>query len=375
MAELLKHIYNTTFFETYSSALAEVIPHFDQNVFDTYFTTPHWASLELKQRMAYLAHVTNRYLPQDYETLVGRIFQLIDNLRQRQVRDQNLDYIFLADIITQHGLEDLPTSIRAIEKVTSFTSFEFAGRAFIIRHPKAMMDQMLIWADHPNENVRRYASEGCRPRLPWGTKLTMFVDNPKPILPILEKLKDDPSLYVRKSVANNLNDISKDHPQIVTDIVRRWKGTTEHTDWIIKHGSRTLLKSGHPEVLEIFGNSPSTPFILDGFRLDSQDTSIGEKLSFSFILINANKETATFRVEYYVWYIKSNGQYSKKIFKIAEKKLAPTQQQKFDKTMHFKDLTTRKHYPGTHKISVVVNGTESKTLLFELYQNPNSSNI
>lgn len=369
MAEPLKNIYNGTFFEIYSDALACVVPDFNKKTFLSSYYTTHWDTLELKQRMAYLAKNTDAILPENFKDKVQYLCNIIDHLRKNKVKDQNLEYSFLADIITYHGLDDLETSIPAIEYVTQFVSFEFAGRAFIIKHPKTMMNQMLHWADHPNENVRRYASEGCRPRLPWGTQLKMLVEDPSPILPILEKLKDDDSLYVRKSVANNINDISKDHPTLITSIIKKWKGTSDHTDWIIKHGARTLLKKGNPEVLHMFGTSQATPYTLEAFKLNTSELSLDTSLSFSFILVNKGNTIAKFRVEYNIWYIKANGQYSKKIFKLAEKALAPSQQQKFEKTHRFQDLTTRKHYPGTHKVSIVINGQESKALSFELIMN------
>ncbi|MGB4960799.1 MAG: hypothetical protein WBO36_15055, partial [Saprospiraceae bacterium] len=166
MAELLKYIYNKSFFDTYSYALSEVIPAFDKSTFVLSFSTVHWDSLELKQRMAFLAHTTAKILPEEYDEKVKTILRLIEALRKRGVRDQNLEYIFLADIITEYGLDELKTSLFAIEHITQFVSFEFAGRAFFIRYPKEMIRQMLRWADYENENVRRYASEGCRPRLP-----------------------------------------------------------------------------------------------------------------------------------------------------------------------------------------------------------------
>ena len=366
MAELLKHIYNASFFDTYSDALQEVIPSFDKITFMTSFTTPHWESLELKQRMAYLAHITDKLLPDVYIDKISSIFQLIATLRKRGVRDQNLEYIFLADIIAEHGLDDLKTSIFAIEYITQFVSFEFAGRAFIIRYPKEMMHQMIRWASHTNEYVRRYASEGCRPRLPWGLQLKILIDDPKPALPILEQLINDPSLYVRKSVANHLNDISKDHPELITDFIKKWKGTSDHTDWILRQAARTLLKKGDTTILHIFGTPRHTPFQLEGFQLYQSQITTNDKLTFSFLLTNQNDQDALFRIEYIIWYIKSGGHHIKKIFKIAERSMSPQQTQKFIKQHRFQDLTTRRHYSGLHKISIVINGNESTPLNFEL---------
>lgn len=366
MAELLKHIYNTSFFDTYTDALTEVIPTFDKSTFIVSFQTAHWDSLELKQRMAFLAHSTAKILPMEYPEKVKTILRLIDVLRRRGVKDQNLEYIFLADIITEYGLDDLKTSVAAIEAITQFVSFEFAGRAFIVRYPKEMMRQMVRWTEHHNESVRRYASEGCRPRLPWGTKLTALVHDPSPCIPVLEKLIEDASLYVRKSVANHLNDISKDHPDMVVAYIKKWKGRSANTDWILRHGARTLLKNGNHEVLHIFGTSRDVPYDMEHFQIDQNHLSQSESLSFSFSLTNLSDDEAVFRVEYNIWYVKSGGQFSKKIFKITEKPILPNSTHKFTKLHRFQDLTTRRHYSGIHKISIVINGNESESLAFEL---------
>ena len=366
MAELLKHIYNASFFETYADALTEVIPTFDKSTFIVSFHTAHWDSLELKQRMAFLAHTTAKILPAEYHEKVKTILRLIDVLCRSSVKDQNLEYIFMADIITEYGLDDLKTSLSAIEHITQFVSFEFAGRAFIIRYPKEMMQQMVKWTKHNHENVRRYASEGCRPRLPWGTKLTALVHDPSPCIPVLEKLMEDASLYVRKSVANHLNDISKDHPDLVVEYIKKWKGRSDNTDWILRHGARTLLKNGNHEVLHIFGTSRDNAYNMEHFHLEHDQLSQSESLSFSFSITNLSDAAAVFRVEYNIWYVKSGGQYSKKIFKIAEKPILPHSPQKFVKQHRFQDLTTRRHYSGIHKISIVINGNESAPLAFEL---------
>lgn len=208
MPEPLKYIYSAAFLSLYSDALDTVLQEFNRKSFLSAFAGEPWEKLELKQRIGWLAEQTDRELPKDFKGKTEMIFNLIDFLRSKGVRDQNFEFIFLCDIIAKHGLNDLPTSLKVIEKITPFTSFEFAGRIFFQHFPEEMMAQMLRWAEHSDPNVRRYASEGCRPRLPWGMQLKSFVNNPRPIFPVLEKLMNDSSEYVRKSVANNLNDIS-----------------------------------------------------------------------------------------------------------------------------------------------------------------------
>jgi len=366
MAELLKNIYNDTFFNQYCDALGTVLPSFDTNTFLGNVQNEFWENLELKQRMSKLAKATNEVLPNDLKEKLKAILKTIDILSAKGVRNQNLEYIFLADIISEYGHDDLETSIEAIEKITQFTSFEFAGRIFFERYPERMMLQMKKWAIHKDPNVRRYASEGCRPRLPWGMQLKQFVLDPSPIIPILDILKDDSSEYVRKSVANNINDISKDHPEIIIDLIKAWKGKSKNIDWVLKHGARTLLKKGNTEALSLFGTSPLSKFALSGFEIEEKQLKIGDTLNLFFALVNENDAASLFRVEYVIYFLKSNGGYSKKVFKISEMLLKPTTRYVFSKKHKIIELTTRKHYTGTHKIGVLVNGLESDLLDFDI---------
>jgi len=227
-----------------------------------------------------------------------------------------------------------------------------------------MMAQMYAWSKHENEHVRRLSSEGCRPALPWAPALTSFKKDPSPVLLILEQLKTDPSPYVRKSVANNLNDISKTHPDLVAALAKEWYGEDERTDWIVKHGCRTLLKQGNRDVLAIFGFHDADSIEVDGFALEAASVSIGEELAFSFA-IQAKCATKA-RLEFGIDYVKSNGKRNRKIFQISEIALKENQKKLYTKKHSFADASTRKHYTGAHSITLIVNGAERGTLDFEL---------
>ena len=227
-----------------------------------------------------------------------------------------------------------------------------------------MMAQMYAWSKHESEHVRRLASEGCRPQLPWGQVLDSFKKDPTPIIPILEQLKNDSSAYVRKSVANNLNDISKTHPDLVLGIARKWYGMTDHTDWIVKHGCRTLLKKADSEAMAFFEFDDTASVKLLEFVLDKTSISIGDSITFSFSVL-AEKEVKA-RLEYGIDYVKSNGRRSRKRFKISEVTLKENEERSYEKKHSFKDLSTRKHYPGIHSIAIIVNGAERDKLDFSL---------
>jgi len=260
--------------------------------------------------------------------------------------------------------KDWDLSMSAMELYTQYASSEFAVRPFIIKHEHRMMEQMYAWSKHENEHVRRLSSEGCRPALPWGQALNSFKKDPAPILPILEQLKTDPSEYVRKSVANNINDISKTHPELVTKLAVSWFGKDKHTDWIVKHGCRTLLKKGNRDVLAIFGYHDITSIKVSDFSLNKKSVSIGDDIDFSFTILA--KEATKVRLEYGVDFMKSNGKRNRKIFQISEISFKKNQKKSYTKTHSLADLSTRKHYTGTHSITLIVNGAEQGTLDFEL---------
>jgi len=223
----LKALFNQAFVRDLAAAIAAASQGFDTADFEHRVFDAEWDERELKQRMRHITDTMHATIPDDYKAQIKVLNKVAPT-----VKDGLLGMIF-PDFVQQYGLDDYETSVRAMEHFTQYSTAEFAVRPFIEKYPK-MMTQMLAWADHPNEHVRRLSSEGCRPRLPWGMALKAFKKDPAPILPILEKLKTDEALYVRKSVANNLNDIVKDNPDIVLKTAKRWlKTKNPHTNWIV----------------------------------------------------------------------------------------------------------------------------------------------
>jgi len=246
---------------------------------------------------------------------------------------------------------------------TPYPSSEFAVRPFIMKYPTKMMQQMQDWAHHEDEHVRRLASEGCRPRLPWAMQLPQFIKDPAPILEILEILKDDASLYVRRSVANNLNDISKDHPDIVFNLTKDWLGKSKETDWLVKHACRTLLKQANAQVLSLFGFTRAKHVQLDNFQVTPK-VQWSEHLLFSAD-ISSKKTLGMLRIEFAIDFVKSNGKTSRKIFKISESNYLEKSKH-IKKHFSFKPISTRKYYPGTHQLSLIINGQTIQTKTFKL---------
>lgn len=364
MTQLMKDkYYNYDSLYDLALRIRNVYPSFQVNAFigDTMDET--WEILELKARMRRITINLGKYLPANYQQAIAILNQVVDSY---PIGYNDNSLIIFPDFIEVYGQDECnwDLSISALEKYTQISTAEFAVRPFIIKHEARMMQQMFIWSMHDNEHVRRLASEGCRPALPWGQALASFKNDPTPILIILEQLKADSSLYVRKSVANNLNDISKTHPDLVIEMARNWYGENEYTNWIVKHGCRTLLKKGNQEVLNIFGYQNADSIRVLDFSLESDSIIGGENIVFSFAVLA--KETIKVRLEYGIDYVKANGKHNRKIFQISDVILKENEKKIYTKRHSFRDLSSRIHYPGVHFVILIVNGVEKGTLDFEL---------
>jgi len=321
---------------------------FDKIKFLNLIVNDTWDSLELKEKMRHATICLHEVLPENYiETLVILI--------NAAPEIKGFEAMTLPDYVEVYGMDDWEESLNALGQFTRYSSSEFAIRPFLIQEPVLVMQYMKAWAKIKHENVRRFASEGCRPRLPWAMALPKFKKDPSLVLEVLELLKDDDSDFVRKSVANNLNDIAKDNPDIVLEIATAWIGKTKNTDWVVKHGLRTLLKQGNTQAMRLFGFSDPGNLKIKNLKTDKNSYKIGETMAFSFVLKNEETEKCKVRLEYGMDFMKSNGKQSRKIFQIIEK-VYPSGENQVKRKHSFKNLSTRKHFPGEHQISIVVNG-------------------
>lgn len=366
MSYLLKDIYSVEFYNNFSAIAGEVIPAFDHVKFKKLMFDDTWNSKELKQRMRHTTLVLYQFLPKVFHQDAEIIENLLGKLRQNNITENTIEYMFLADYIEVFGINDYNTSVKLIEDLTRFTSCEFAVRPFIIKYGDKMIQQMHQWSLHKNHHVRRLSSEGSRPRLPWAIALPVFKKNPEPILPLLENLKTDSSEYVRRSVANNLNDIAKDNPHIVISMAQKWRGISPETDAIIKHGCRTLLKQGNSEILKYYGLNDNSDIEFSNFEIQTTEVKIGNDLLFSFTIHNKSGKAKNLRLEYAVYYLLNNDTRTKKVFKLSERKFQADELVNIRRKQSFRIITTRKFYKGQHQLSIIVNGQEQEILGFEL---------
>ncbi|MFY8021406.1 MAG: DNA alkylation repair protein [Bacteroidia bacterium] len=368
MSSLLKDRYNLAFYEMLLSTVMDIIPHFNKQSFLKSIFNKEFEQMELKARMKHTSQIFHTHLPNDFPLVARYWIQIAQQLLEKKKQSYGLELMFIPDYIETYGIDFLKESTEAFEKITELSSCEFAVRPFIIRYEKQMLKKLLKWSKHPNHHVRRLASEGSRPRLPWAIALNQFKKDPRPLLAILTQLKNDPSEYVRKSVSNHLNDISKDHPSILYQTIEAWKGKSKETDALLKHASRTLLKKGDATILKYFHYHDHPELICDEFEIENKRIKIGDSLRFSFRLSNNSKKSVIARIEYGIHYLRSNGSHGLKVFKISERELAAAEVLHVKRAQSFRVITTKTFYTGTQKLSIIINGKEKFLGSFDLYK-------
>jgi 3-methyladenine DNA glycosylase AlkC len=361
---LKESLFNRDSVTGFAAAIQGVYPVFDEEAFLRGVFDESWPDRALMDRMRRVTVVLHDGLPADYRQAAALLIEASPKLAGGGFID-----MVPCDYAAVYGLDDLETSIPLLEESTKLTSAEFAVRPFIEKYPTPMMAQMLAWADHEYEGVRRLASEGCRPRLPWGIRLHDLVDDPAPILPILEKLKHDPSESVRRSVANNLNDISKDNPDVVLDQLRRWNAAEaddKEISWITGHALRTLVKAGDVEALELLGYPAEPQIVVRDVRVEPQRVAIGNHVTLSYELESTGQSDQKLMVDYVVYLLRANGRQTAKVFKHKKITIEPDQVLRIEKKQSFRPVTTRKYYPGAQAIAPQINGRLFDRVEFEL---------
>lgn len=274
--------------------------------------------------------------------------------------------IALAEYVALYGQDHFDLSMKTLRFLTRFGSAEFAIRPFLARDLGRTLSVMEGWARDENEHVRRLASEGSRPRLPWSFQIKELVADPQPVAGILEALKCDPSLYVRKSVANHLNDISKNHPGWVLARLAQWPMDNPHTKWVARHALRTLIKKGDRGALAVIGAGSRPRVRVEDFAIAPGAITLGERITLGASVISTSDQPQRLVVDYAVHYVKKSGTPSRKVFKLKEMDLDPAGTCELSTGQLIRDFTTRKHYAGHHRVELIVNGEVLAESGFEL---------
>jgi 3-methyladenine DNA glycosylase AlkC len=357
MATPLKNMYDAFFFERLCPVLNEIVPSFDERRFVYRVFDTQWPDETLTERVRHITEALHPFMPSGFPAAAKLIVRIAARLLETGEPPQQFRCIFLQDYLAHYGANHFEHAMEAIGDVTKLVSGEFAIRTFLVTEPKKTLAWLERWTTSDSDAVRRLASEGCRPRLPWAPVVRSLTIDPSPILPVLENLRADPSPYVRRSVANNLNDIAKDHPDVVLHLASHWDRSSPETNWIIKRGCRTLLRRGVENALALHGMSTESE--CDVVKLSYPTRiSMGTELDFNFTFANQGPSAALFRLDYAIDYITASGRNARSIFHIGEYKVSPAKPIVVSRRKSFKDLSTRKHFSGLHRLRILVNGRE-----------------
>lgn len=367
-SNLVRDVFNPTVVKQLAAGIKQVYPAFEQQAFATGIID-QLGELSYSERITLITDTLEQYLPDDVEQSINILIDCLPPEIEATGEPGFRGFIIvtLTRYVSRNGLDHFDLSMNALYEMTKRFTAEWDIRPFIKKYPNKVLSLLDKWATDDNMHVRRLVSEGTRSRLPWGMRLHQFIEDPMPVIALLDQLKDDPELYVRRSVANNLNDIAKDNPQVVIDTLKRWqKGASAGTKWVIKHATRTLIKDGHNEALELLGFDPKVKVTVSPLDVKHAKLKVGDVQEFSFSITSNEKKPARVVIDYCVYYMKANGSLAPKVYKIKELSLKRGEQLSFTQKRSFKPITTRVFHAGKHAVSVKVNGTEYSRTAFEL---------
>lgn len=368
MAEPLKNRYGPEVPRQIAHMMTGVHPAFPTEVF-LRDVLQGYEPLDLMQRARHMSAALRRCLPQDYNLAAEIMIASLGPVLERTEGMGMAPFVYLPHVffVADYGLDHFELSMRAQHALTQRFTAEFSMRPYLVRHRDATLARLEVWAQDPSVHVRRLVSEGTRPRLPWAPRLREFQSDPRPVLRLLELLKDDTEIYVRRSVANNLNDIGKDHPQLLVDTAGRWlQGASPQRQWVVRHALRSAVKRGEAGALKVLGFGGQVDVALANVRVAPQKVLRGGAVSITLDIRNTAKQEQDVLVDLRVFYMKANGKPSPKVFKLKALQMAPGESASLSKTISLAEMTTRRHYPGLHRVELLLNGQSRPLGSFEL---------
>jgi len=385
MAEPLKDKFGEEMVHRLGRELVAVYPRFDVDTF-TAQALDGYHDLELLPRCRHIAAAMADHLPHDQaeaiDIVVASLGPELENCDPADAAPTGIPEIdnnpmagfyfmahghFLAEHVTGHFDQVMAANYEITKRATS----EFSIRVPLRDHPDETLAYLHTWVHDPNVHVRRLVSEGTRPRLPWSFRLRQFQHDPTPVLELLEHLKDDPVEYVRRSVANNLNDIAKDHPDVVVEVARRWWADGDRVRRrLVRHALRTLVKAGHPDALAILGFAASDALAVEQAEITPAHAVIGEKVTVAISVQNTSDLPAKVMVDLRIHFVKSSGATSPKVFKGGTLSLEPAGVGTVTKQISVAQHTTRTHHPGVHRVEALLNGVAKPVGSFALSEEP-----
>jgi len=370
MGEPLKNRFGPSVVRRLGGEISAVYPSFDRRAFER-DALSGFEALELLDRGRHLGRALRRHLPADYVEALDVLLATLPVEKKPADGMESFYYLPHTEFVRLFGLAHVDASLRALHALTQVFTAEFAIRPFLEAQPRVLVERLRAWAEDPSEHVRRLVSEGTRSRLPWAPRLRAFAADPAPVIELLEKLRDDPSLYVRRSVANNLNDIGKDHPARLIAVASAWMdGASAERRWIVRHALRSAIKRGDAAALGVLGFGAGNSLRISKGAIRPLRPTIGGKVVVTATIENPSGRTQRAVVDFVVHFVKANGRTGAKVFKGASVALAGGEAVELRKTISLADLTTRKHYPGGHRVALQINGAAEPLGEFTLLAHP-----
>lgn len=345
----LKEMFDRARLSAIADLAADVAPGFDRERFMA-VATADLDELGIMQRMRQTAVALEAALGMPFPRAAGVLRELGPRINHGFVA------ISLCEYVALYGRDHFDLALQTLHELTRYGSAEFAVRPFLAADFDRTLAVMRGWTDDENEHVRRLASEGTRPRLPWSFRLDRVIKDPSLTFPIPEALRADPSLYVRKSAANHLNDIAKDNPVWLLDRLAGWPAVAPEERWVVRHALRTLIKKGDSRALALIGATGKADVRVEAFSVAPERLKLGERLHLKAKLVSTGYTGQRLVIDYAIHYVKKNGATSRKVFKLREVDLPPGAEWEASTSQVVRDFTTRSHNPGFHRVELIVNG-------------------
>jgi 3-methyladenine DNA glycosylase AlkC len=374
VATTLKSAFGRETVARIAAMISAVHPPFDAAAF-TSDALRGLAAKELLARGDHVAAALRRHLPADVPAALDVLVRSLGpELGEDGLGGEGMaPFLYLphAAFVRAHGVEHFDAAMAANAAITRRFTAEWSIRPFLERWPGPTFELLAAWARDPSVHLRRLVSEGTRPRLPWAPRIRALVLDPGPGLALLELLKDDPAEYVRRSVANHLNDVSKDHPARAVETCRRWlEGASPERRRLVRHALRSLVKAGDPAALALLGHGAAPRITLHGARVEPARVRIGEAVVFRATLVSGAAAPQSLAVDLAVHFVKANGAARPKVFKGRVLALAPGGRAEVSKRISLAVHSTRTPNPGRHEVEVVVNGVRFPGARFDVVPGP-----
>ncbi len=365
-----RDVYNQRVVAALASRLATALPGFCADAFAA-DACRDLEALGMNERIAQITAALRRALPTDFPSAAAALLAAQEPPQPEPGKTDWDAFIVLPQcrLVAESGRGHVALSLEVLRELTQRLSAEADLRTFLEVDYAKTWSTLERWCSDPDPHVRRLVSEGTRPRLPMAPRIRRFCDDPRPLLDLLARLRDDPSLYVRRSVANNLNDIAKDNPELALDVLERWqREASPNTRALVRHAARTLLKAGHPRALALFGLGGAAVAVT--LSVPEPVVRIGGSVTFVAELVSQSDAAQLLHIDYVVDFVKADGHRRPKVFKWTERTLAPGEQLRLTRRQHMRPTSGRPLYPGWHSVSLQINGVRLGEAAFEVRAAP-----